>query len=61
MKLKFFAALAGAALALTVQAQRVPTLEEAVYGRLIKTELGGAVRWMPDAPPAPHDGRLLAP
>ena len=48
MKFKLFAALAGAALALTVQAQRVPTLEEAVNGRLIETEWGRAVRWMPD-------------
>lgn len=33
---------------MTMHAQRIPTLEEAVYGGLIKTEGGGYVNWMKD-------------
>ena len=29
-------------------AQHIPTLEEAVYGGLIKTQGGGSVNWMKD-------------
>ena len=32
----------------TTHAQRIPTLEEAVYGGLIKTEGGSNVNWMKD-------------
>ena len=32
----------------TTHAQRIPTLEEAVYGGLIKTEGGSNVSWMKD-------------
>ena len=35
-------------MALAVQAQHIPTLEEAVYGGLIRTEGGGSVNWMKD-------------
>ena len=35
-------------MALVVQAQHIPTLEEAVYGGLIRTEGGGSVNWMKD-------------
>ena len=48
MKWKLLAALWGAVLAWTVQAQHVPTLEEAVRGNLIQTEWGRSVRWMAD-------------
>ena len=34
--------------ALMVHAQHIPTLEEAVYGGLIRTEGGGSVNWMKD-------------
>ena len=32
----------------TTHAQHIPTLEEAVYGGLIKTEGGSNVSWMKD-------------
>ncbi|MBR4924017.1 MAG: DPP IV N-terminal domain-containing protein, partial [Bacteroidaceae bacterium] len=35
-------------MALGLQAQHIPTLEEAVYGGLVKTEGGGYVNWMKD-------------
>ena len=35
-------------MALGMQAQHIPTLEEAVYGGLIRTEGGGYVNWMKD-------------
>ena len=35
-------------MALAVHAQHIPTLEEAVYGGLIRTEGGGSVNWMKD-------------
>ena len=35
-------------MALAVQAQHIPTLKEAVYGGLIRTEGGGYVNWMKD-------------
>ena len=34
--------------ALVVHAQHIPTLEEAVYGGLVRTEGGGSVNWMKD-------------
>ena len=34
--------------ALAVHAQHIPTLEEAVYGGLVRTEGGGSVNWMKD-------------
>ena len=35
-------------MALGMQAQHIPTLEEAVYGGLVRTEGGGYVNWMKD-------------
>ena len=35
-------------MALGLQAQHIPTLEEAVYGGLVRTEGGGYVNWMKD-------------
>ena len=35
-------------IALTIHAQHIPTLEEAVYGGLVRTEGGGYVNWMKD-------------
>ena len=34
--------------ALVAYAQHIPTLEEAVYGGLVRTEGGGSVNWMKD-------------
>ena len=33
---------------IVAHAQHIPTLEEAVYGGLIRTEGGGMVNWMKD-------------
>ena len=48
MKNTFILTLCLCCMALGLHAQHIPTLEEAVYGGLVKTEGGGYVNWMKD-------------
>ena len=48
MKKNLFLLLCCFFIAATMQAQHIPTLEEAVYGGLIKTQGGSHVNWMKD-------------
>ena len=48
MTYRFIAACLLTWVACAVWGQRVPSLEEVVAGRVIETNWGGAVRWMPD-------------